>query len=71
MRLGLVVLLNLFTGRVYQHDAYVNEISPEIEVERAHREEDRHETEIPSRPEDLLVHADHEPLARSFLPTER
>ena len=69
MRLGLAVF---FTGRVYQHDAYVNEISPEIEVKRAHREEDRHKTAIPSRPEGVLVHADQlVPLARSSLPTER
>ena len=48
------------------------EISPEIEVERAHREEDRHKTAIPSRPEGVLVHADQlVPLARSSLPTER
>ena len=35
----------LFEGRVYEHDAYACEISPEVEVVRAHtpREEDRHE----------------------------
>ena len=37
----------LLTGRVYQHDAYVNEIPPEVEVEPAHTplEEDRQETQ--------------------------
>ena len=47
----------LLTGRVYKHDAYVYEISPECEVERAHtpREENRHEITRPSLPEHLLV----------------
>ena len=47
----------LLTGRVYKHDAYVYEISPECEVERAHtpREEKKHEKTRPSLPEHLLV----------------
>jgi hypothetical protein len=47
----------LLTGRVYKHGAYVYEISPECEVERAHtpREENRHEKTRPSLPEHLLV----------------